>query len=121
MKVTALHHVSLVVNDTGKALEFYCGTLGFQLNANRPELAFPGAWLDIGDQQIHLIERDTNTHSAWPEVSISRDHHTAFHIDSLEELKQTLTEVGIPFTESQRRPALFCRDPDGNGLEFISK
>lgn len=121
MKVIRLHHVSITVNDTKAALDFYCDILGFTLNETRPELSFPGAWLDVGDLQIHLIERDTQINPTGSEVSVSRDNHTAFYIDAMDELKQSLTDAGIPYTESQRRPALFCRDPDGNGLEFISK
>ena len=119
MKVTALQHVSLVISDTARALHFYRNTLGFAQNNHRPHLPFPGAWLDIGDLQIHLIESDTQTGMPSPTVPVGRDSHIAFHVDSIDELKQILTDASIPFTESQRRPALFCRDPDGNGLEFI--
>ena len=119
MKVTALQHVSLVVSDTLRALEFYHEMLGFPLNEQRPDLPFPGAWLDIGDLQIHLIENEIQKGASHSATVVGRDRHIAFSIDSIEELKQTLTGAGIPFVESQRRPALFCRDPDGNGLEFI--
>ena len=51
--IKGLHHVSLIVSDTGKSLEFYCGILGLE-TAERPALDFPGAWLKVGNQQIHL-------------------------------------------------------------------
>ena len=119
MKVTAVQHVSLVVSDTARSLHFYRDILGFPINAHRPDLPFPGAWLDIGDLQIHLIENDTRSKAATADAPVGRDSHIAFIIDSIEELKLILSKAGVPFTESQRRPALFCRDPDGNGLEFI--
>lgn len=121
MHVGALHHVTLLVTNTKTALEFYCGVIGLACNTDRPELGFPGAWLDIGGQQIHLIESGKTNRLADPTLSPSRDHHLALTVDSLDALKQTLGKAGVSYTESQRRRALFCRDPDGNGLEFIER
>ncbi|MEJ2394231.1 MAG: VOC family protein, partial [Candidatus Thiodiazotropha sp.] len=50
-----LHHASLLVADTKRALDFYCGLLGLEVDPQRPDLGFPGAWLNIGEQQIHLL------------------------------------------------------------------
>ena len=101
-------------------MRFYHDLLGFPLNTHRPELPFAGAWLDIGALQIHLIENGTQATSPPADTAVGRDRHIAFTVDSVDELKQKLTAAAIPFTESRRRPALFCRDPDGNGLEFIN-
>ena len=43
-----LHHVSLLVADTARSLAFYNGLLGLEIDANRPDLGFPGAWLWVG-------------------------------------------------------------------------
>jgi glyoxylase I family protein len=51
----ALHHVSVLVSDTERALLFYRDLLGLSLDESRPALDFPGAWLVVGNQQIHLI------------------------------------------------------------------
>ena len=56
MNVTQFLHASLLVSDTQRAVDFYRTILGLQPNANRPDLGYPGAWLDIGAQQIHLLE-----------------------------------------------------------------
>ena len=48
-----LHHVSLLVADTARAVDFYCGVLGLELASDRPDLGFPGARLSIGGGQIH--------------------------------------------------------------------
>jgi glyoxylase I family protein len=113
-------HASLIVADTATALEFYGDVLGMQVNPSRPDLGFPGAWLDVGAQQIHLLElpnpdpvSDRPTHGG-------RDRHTAISIDNLNQLVDALGQANIPFTTSKSgRRALFCRDPDGNALEFI--
>ncbi|MGF1643020.1 MAG: VOC family protein, partial [Thiotrichales bacterium] len=51
---------------------------------------------------------------------VGRDRHTALWVRDLAELQERLVAAGIPFTRSQSgRDAVFCRDPDGNGVELI--
>jgi len=41
-------------------------------------------------------------------------------VRGLEELEQRLEIAGIPYTRSRSgRKAIFCRDPDGNAIEFV--
>ena len=40
-----IHHASVVVADSQRALGFYVDILGMQLDPSRPDLGFPGAWL----------------------------------------------------------------------------
>ena len=115
-----IHHASVLVADTRRALGFYCGVLGLEVDGSRPELPFPGAWLKVGGQQIHLLEcpnPDPTTNR--PEHG-GRDRHTALHLRGLDAIKQALERSGVAYTASRSgRPALFCRDPDGNTLELI--
>jgi glyoxylase I family protein len=49
-----------------------------------------------------------------------RDRHLAISIKNLQVLQRRLESVGIPFNlSSSGRAALFCRDLDGNGFEFV--
>lgn len=49
-----------------------------------------------------------------------RDRHVAFTIANIEPLIARLEEKGVGFTMSKSgRRAVFCRDPDGNALEFM--
>jgi glyoxylase I family protein len=49
-----------------------------------------------------------------------RDRHVALAVDDLAQLQARLDAAGIACTQSRSgRRALFCRDPDGNALEFI--
>jgi glyoxylase I family protein len=115
-----IHHVSLLVADTARSLDFYCGVLGLEVDPARPDLSFPGAWLKVGSRQIHLLElpnpdpvEDRPRHGG-------RDRHTAFLVGDVAALATRLAAEGIEFTESRSgRAALFCRDPDGNTLELI--
>jgi len=56
MQITDIHHASLLVADTARSLDFYCGLLGLSQDEARPDLGYAGAWLWVGKRQIHLIE-----------------------------------------------------------------
>ena len=120
MQIQSIHHVSLIVNDTNRALKFYCDVLGLP-QAERPDLGFPGAWLQVGEvQQIHLLELE----NPYAQVELpehgGRDRHAAFSITELDALAERLAADGVAYRmSSSGRKALFCRDPDGNTLEFI--
>jgi len=120
MQIQAIHHVSLIVNDTSRALRFYCGVLGLP-QVDRPDLGFPGAWLQVGEvQQIHLLEVENPYAQVQLPEHGGRDRHTAFSITELAALAERLSADGIAYRmSSSGRRALFCRDPDGNTLEFI--
>lgn len=120
MQIQSIHHVSLIVADTKRSLAFYHGLLGLPL-AERPEMSFPGAWLSLGEQQIHLLELpNPDPTSGRPEHG-GRDRHLAVSVSGMDELSARLEEQGISYTRSRSgRAAIFCRDPDGNGLELIS-
>ena len=118
-KINNLLHVSVLVSDTQRALDFYCGMLGMELNPAR-SLSFPGAWLVLGDQEFHVMElSNPDPIDGRPEHG-GRDRHVAFSIDNVAALEMLLQRQGIAYTRSSSgRNALFFRDPDGNALEFI--
>ena len=119
--IVRLHHVSLIVVDLKKSLVFYNKVLGLEIDPARPDLGYPGAWLTLPDQQqIHLMQLDNpDKDSVRPEHG-GRDHHVAFAVTSIAQISESLLELEIPFTLSKSgRKALFCRDLDGNALEFI--
>lgn len=117
MTILALHHVSVIVSDTARSLAFYRDLLGMT-QTGRPDLGYPGAWLQIGAQQLHLLQVPAPRAEAGE--AIARDRHVAFGIDDLEVFAGRLERSGIPFERSRSgRRALFCRDPDGNGVELI--
>jgi len=118
-EIFAIHHVSLIISSVEKSLSFYQGLLGLEI-AERPELPFPGLWLKIGDQQLHLLELPKpDPVSSRPEHG-GRDRHLAVSVRNLDALAESLQQAGVGYTRSKSgREALFCRDPDGNALEFI--
>ncbi|MBI5040801.1 MAG: VOC family protein [Gammaproteobacteria bacterium] len=120
MQVLHIHHASVIVADTECALRFYRDLLGLRVDAARPDLGYPGAWLWVGEQQIHLLELPNPDPSEDRPAHGGRDRHLAVLIDDLDALARTLDAGGIAYTRSRSgRRALFCRDPDGNALELI--
>ncbi len=102
-----------------KALRFYSGILGLK-TCERPDLPFPGAWLQLGEHQIHLLEvPNPDRNEDRPEHG-GLDRHTAFLVNDLDAVRQQLEQQDIYYTLSKSgRRALFCRDPDGNAVELI--
>lgn len=120
MNIKEIQHVSVIVKHTGQALAFYKDILGLSISQDRPDLGYPGAWLTVGIQQIHLLELPNPDPQTGRPQHGGRDRHIAFTISSLRELEDKLVQAGIAFSRSKSgRKALFCRDPDGNALEFI--
>ena len=120
IEIRSINHVSLLVADTRRALEFYHGLLGLPIDTSRPQLDFPGAWLKVGNGQIHLLElaEPGQQQSSLPHGG--RDRHLAMDIADLDAVVQALEAAGVTYTRSRSgRRALFCRDPDGNALELI--
>jgi glyoxylase I family protein len=116
-----LHHVSLLVADTSRSLAFYRDLLGLEVDPMRPDLGFPGAWLKVGDLQIHLLELNNPDALVERPEHGGRDRHTAFVVEDLEGLRSKLDQAGIDYTLSRSgRHALFCRDPDQNTIELIA-
>lgn len=121
MAILSIHHVSLLVKDTAASVAFYRDQLGLSVYQDRPDLGYPGAWLEIGSQQIHLLQLPT-THVVDAGLHGGRDYHIAFHIDDIQWIKHKCELLGLPYTVSKSgRQALFTRDPDGNALEFIQR
>ena len=116
----AIQHVSVIVADTKHSLVFYRDVLGLPVDPRRPDLGYPGVWLAIGAQQIHLLELPNPDPVTGRPAHGGRDRHVALMLRDLDALRRRLDTAGIPYTLSKSgRRALFCRDPDNNALEFI--
>ena len=120
MNYTGLLHGSVVVGDTDRALAFYCDALGLPVDDSRPDLGYPGAWLNVGDQQIHLLELPNPDPVTQRPSHGGRDRHLALGVTDLDTLCHRLEQHGVAVSRSKSgRRAAFCRDPDGNAIELI--
>ena len=112
MRPLAVHHVSINVDDVEAALAFYTDLLGLSARTDRPDFAFGGAWLDAGEQQVHLIEGS---------APAGLGQHFALLVDDLDgtvaELRERAVEVSDPKPVGSSRQA-FLTDPSGNLVEL---
>ncbi|WP_243755456.1 VOC family protein [Thiomicrorhabdus sp. 6S3-12] len=115
-----MDHISLLVQDADKAATFYQNILGLTV-LERPNLGFPGFWLDFGaGQSLHLLQvsREHVLNDRLPEHG-GRDFHFALRVRELESFVDKLEQAGIAYTKSRSgRKALFFRDLDGNAIEL---
>ncbi len=111
--VEGVHHVSINVDDVTAAKRFYVDLLGLR-DLPRPDFDFAGAWLQAGDQEVHLL----GIQSGKP----LKEQHFAFAVADLQALRQTLTAAGIKVSEPSEIAGVclqaFAHDPSGNLVEF---
>jgi catechol 2,3-dioxygenase-like lactoylglutathione lyase family enzyme len=112
MRAAGVHHVSINVSDVPAALAFYTEVLGLTPRTDRPDFGFGGAWLDVGGQQVHLIEAP---------VPESKGQHFALRVDDLDATVAELRAKGV--TVSDPKPVgpgrqAFLHDPAGNMVEL---
>ncbi|VAW93349.1 Glyoxalase/bleomycin resistance protein/dioxygenase [hydrothermal vent metagenome] len=113
-------HATYIINDIDASKQFYGNVLGMTLNNNRPNLAYAGLWFDVGNGQIHLLALDNPDSTTGRPEHGGRDRHVALQVSSIKMIEKSLNLANIDFSVSKSgRKALFCRDPDGNALEFI--
>ena len=110
---TGLHHVSINVPDVPAGIAFYSDLLGLEQDHRRPAFGFGGAWLDAGDQQVHLIEGATPPNMG---------QHFALLYEDLDAVIDALRarglEVGDPMPSGPDHRQAFVTDPWGNVIEL---
>lgn len=119
---TSIGHVHLKVSDLDRAIEFYAGVLGFEVQARLPSGA---AFLGAGGYHHHI---GLNTWESKDGTAPPRGHtglyHTAFLYPDRVELADALrrvTQAGYPIEGSADHgvsEAVYLSDPDGNGVEL---
>lgn len=122
MMIAGIHHATFLSGDLARSRDFYEDILGLSPNPARPAMGFDGVWYDLAsNQQIHLMQLPNPEAGLQRPSHGGRDRHVALGVDDLEALRTKLEQAGIAYTMSRSgRAALFCRDPDGNALEFIA-
>jgi glyoxylase I family protein len=118
VRVTRILHSSVNIGDEPTAaagLAFYRDVLGLADTGTRPDFGFAGAWLDVGDAQVHLIGGSRGSGAIRP-----TDHHICFGVADLDEALGELEAAGTEsFTigEGDARQVFFA-DPAGNTIEL---
>ena len=108
----AVHHVSINVADIDQSIAFYTEVLGFTVRTDRPDFGFGGAWLDVGGQQVHLLQA-----GAPPALG----QHFAIQVDDIDAVITEIRARGIEVSDASSVGAnrqAFLSDPSGNGVEL---
>jgi glyoxylase I family protein len=118
--IRSLDHVSFAVRDLERSLHFYCDVLGLE-KAPRPDLGFPGAWLTVGDSQIHLLQVPEGFDAGSPAPDLNPlASHAALGIDDHVAVRTLLRDNGHEIFELEASGQMWVKDPDGNIIELIS-
>jgi len=117
--IKQMMHAGLIISNLEKSRAFYEGLLGLTPNPARPDFGFDGVWYDIGQNQVHLMVIPNPYEHVERPAHGGRDTHVAFAVEDVEPIRALLDQAGVAYSMSKSgRAALFCRDPDGNALEF---
>lgn len=114
MKLSGVHHVSILVPDMDAAVAWYQSVLGLTEVKRPSNFVTPVRWFELGEQQIHLIPSD--------EPDAISPRHFAIHVDDCVAARETLRSRGVepretvPIAGADR---FFITDPAGNNLEII--
>ncbi len=129
MEINTIHHVSLPVTDVERAKRFYRETLGLR-ELERPPFDFPGAWFQLGDDQLHLIVHEGSTLRGAKGLD-SRDVHFAVRVSSFraalqfleakgyrEDADDDLLKMKVSPHATAGFPQIYILDPDRNVIEI---
>ena len=110
MKCLRLAHANLRVAALEPAVRFYIDILGLQ-TVTRRDAEGRGAWLKVGDAEIHLTE------DATPQPPSKR--HLALEVDDLPAARAAVAGSGALIEKEEKGVRFWTRDPSGNRLEIV--
>lgn len=128
MKLSAIHHVAIIVSDYEKAKDFYVGKLGFTVIREnyREERKDWKLDLRVGEGE-NAVELEIFAEPA-PPKRVSRPEacglrHLAFWVENVEATVAELEKMGIPcepirYDTYTNKKMTFFSDPDGLPLEL---
>jgi len=114
MKLTGIHHVSILVSDMERAVAWYSEKLGLKEVKRPSNFMTPVRWFELGEQQIHLIPSD--------EPDAVSPRHMALHVDDVQAAREVMARRGVEVRETvpiAGADRFFIADPDGNNIELI--
>jgi catechol 2,3-dioxygenase-like lactoylglutathione lyase family enzyme len=126
-----LDHGGLLVADEQRARAFYVDGLGLTEVPRPANFDFPGLWVAVGDQQLHIIGeaeagRAGDVHTGWRPDELARGYatHLALEVDDFDGYLTGLRERGIAIAGGPRDRGdgvkqAYVTDPDGHVIEIM--
>ncbi|HJZ93246.1 MAG TPA: VOC family protein [Gemmataceae bacterium] len=114
LTIAKIDHVSVLVTDLAASRRFYCGVLGLKEIAKPKTFDFVALWFDLGDQQLHLLQK--------PQPDSVSPRHFALRVTDARAARSHCQARGVETQETTPIPAcdrFFVSDPDGNRIEII--
>jgi catechol 2,3-dioxygenase-like lactoylglutathione lyase family enzyme len=127
-----LDHGAVLVADAERAREFYVGALGLTEVPRPANFDFPGFWVAVGHQQLHIIGeaepgRARGVHTGYGEDELARGYatHLALAVEDFAGCLARLDERGIALVGGPRDRGdgvqqAYVADPDGHVIEIMS-
>lgn len=119
-----VNHIAIIVSDVGTSLAFYEDVLGFQ-TIRRPNFDRVGAWLTMGNIELHLIKGPPIVHQGDNLIV----PHISLESDDIESVLKKLLQMGVHFSKNVSVPdptekfsvtQFFLKDPDGYYIELCN-
>ena len=133
MSVRRLDHGALVVTDEQRARAFYVDGLGLTEVPRPANFDFPGLWVAVGDQELHIIGeaqpgRARDVHAGYRADELARGYgtHLALEVDDFDGYVARLRERGIALVGGPRDRGdgvqqAYIADPDGHMIEIMGR
>lgn len=122
MAAVDIHHVTLNTADLEASVAFYNEIVGAK-TVHRPDLGYPGAWLQLGSTMFHFNggdmakSRDGTIHRGGGAVD-----HVALRAHDFDKTLKMLESKGFDYRQNVIPDAglwqLFVHDPNGVLIEF---
>jgi catechol 2,3-dioxygenase-like lactoylglutathione lyase family enzyme len=117
VRALRFNHVSISARNLEESVRFYEHVFGME-RVPTYTFAFPVQYLRLGEQQLHLFERETDAPTY---------HHIGIDVDDFEAAYERAKELGIQeekafFSHAYELPdgsvQMYIRDPSGNLVEL---
>ena len=130
MPLQRMEHFLVISEDIDATRDFYCDVLGMTVGF-RPDLAFPGYWLYVGDTGcVHVAEWES--YRIWTErvgIPISARapgtgpvDHIAFNATDYEAMRGKIDGCALPYSQNLLDEIglrqIFIKDPNGVTIEL---
>src|SRR5437870_2438402 len=114
MRLSGIHHVSILVTDMARSIDFYSRVLGLTEAMRPSNFTVAVRWFQLGEHQIHLIPST--------EADAISPRHFALHVDDSDAARAYFRGRGMEIRETDPiagADRFFVADPDGNNIEII--